>query len=398
MRSPTTEPSLPEFLRSHSEDILRLWDEFASGVSIPGSALDPRTLRDHAAEILLTIAEDMEHPQSHEQQRAKSRGEATPLAGREDTAAQTHADTRIASGFGILALMTEYRALRASVLRLWARTRPAPTGFEVEQITRFNEAIDQAVIESVARYTERTKQSTDLFIGVLGHDIRNPLSTIAISMEVLARSSRLDAAVERRILNSLDRIKGIIEQIVDFTRAQAGSPMPITCTEGDLAAHAQEIVEETRARHPGVALAVQHEGGDFHGCWDKGRIGQLFSNLLANAIQYGDRSRPVTMRLAAGESDIMVEVRNYGGVIPAAECSRIFDPLVRGSVGSRQERAGLGLGLYICREIARAHGGRIEARSDASEGTRFIVHLSRTAAGEKPQGDNPAPPDPAQAA
>jgi signal transduction histidine kinase len=382
MRASNIEPSLSEFLRTNAEDILRLWDEFAAGVSIPGSALDARSLRDHSTEILSTVAADMEQPQSQQQQRAKSRGEPRSIPGQEDTAAQTHADSRIAAGFGILPLMTEYRALRASVLYLWAQSHPTPMSSEVEQITRFNEAIDQAIIESVARYVDRTKQSTDLFIGVLGHDIRNPLSTIAMSMKVLGSSQRLDEAAERRILNSVDRIKSIIEQIVDFTRAQAGSAMPIVCTQADLAAHAEEIVEETRVRHPGVSVAVQREGGDFQGCWDKGRIGQLFSNLLANAIQYGDRARPVTVRLAGGDPEITVEVRNYGPVIPAPECSRIFDPLVRGSVARTQhERAGLGLGLYICREIVRAHGGRIEARSDQFEGTRFIVHLPRNSRG-----------------
>lgn len=320
----------------------------------------------------------MEQPQSREKQRAKSRGEA--IQGTDDTAAQTHADTRIAAGFRILPIMTEYRALRASVLRLWAQALPAPTSSEVEQITRFNEAIDQAIIESVARYTERTKQASDLFIGVLDHDIRNPLSTIAMSMEVLKHSQRPNEAVERRILNSVEYIKSVIEQIVDFTRAQAGSPMPNSRTEADLASHAEEIVEETRARHPDVPMSILREGADFHGCWDKGRIGQLLSNLLGNAIQYGDRAKPITVRLAEREPCVTVEVRNYGPVIPASECARIFEPLVRGGNHTRAVPEGLGLGLYICREIVLAHGGRIEAQSDPLEGTRFIAHLPRTAA------------------
>jgi signal transduction histidine kinase len=371
--------SLSEFLRTHADDILRSWDEFALSLPNAGEKLDARALRDHAAELLASIAADMEQPQDARQQRAKSRGEKIPPA--EDSAAQTHADTRVAAGFGILPMMTEYRALRASVLHLWARSRSETTRAEIEQITRFNEAIDQAIIESVTRFTERTKQSTDLFLGVLGHDIRNPLSTIAMSTHVLTRSGRLDEAAARPIVNSVERIKSVIEQIVDFTRAEAGQPMPIACTHGDLAAHAEEIAEETRIRHPEVSITVQREGGTFDGCWDKGRIGQLLSNLLANAIQYGDHSRPITVRLAATEADLAVEVRNHGPVIPAAERARIFEPLVRGSAAdSRSERSGLGLGLYVCREIVRAHGGRIEARSDQAEGTRFIIHLPRKGA------------------
>jgi signal transduction histidine kinase len=380
MTGSTETTSLSEFLRSHADEILKAWDQFARTVPNAGAKLDAGELRDHAAELLACIAADMEQPQSARQQRAKSRGEATHPAALGDSAAQTHADTRITAGFGILPMMTEYRALRASVLHLWARSRPETTSAEVEQITRFNEAIDQAIIESVARFTERTKQSTDLFIGVLGHDIRNPLSTIAMSTHVLTRSGRLDEEAARPIVNSVERIKSVVEQIVDFTRAQAGQPMPIARTQGDLAVHAEEIAEETRIRHPDVSINVRRDGESFDGCWDKGRIGQLLSNLLANAIQYGDRSRPITVRLAATEPELTLEVRNYGSVISAAERAQIFEPLVRGSTaGRRDDRSGLGLGLYVCREITRAHGGRIEAWSDEAEGTRFIIHLPRKA-------------------
>ena len=107
-----------------------------------------------------TIAADMERPQSLRQQRTKSRGEGTPSAeGIADTAAETHADTRMAAGFAIMPMLTEYRALRASVLRLWSLSADWSNKDEVAQMTRFNEAIDQAMLESVSRYTERTKQS-----------------------------------------------------------------------------------------------------------------------------------------------------------------------------------------------------------------------------------------------
>lgn len=378
MRASPTDPSFSEFLRTHAEDILRSWDEFASTVPNTGEALDARALRDHAVEILTAIAADMEQPQSEVQQQAKSRGEAELPQNAEDSAAQTHADARMAVGFGILPMATEYRALRASALRLWARSRPQSVSAEVEQITRFNEAIDQAMIESVARFTERTKQATDLFIGLLGHDIRNPLSTIAMSLHVLMRSGKLDEATAQPLLNSVARIKSIIEQIVDFTRGQAGRPMPITRSPGDLAQYAEEIAQETRIRHPEASVIVRREGGDFTGDWDKGRIGQLLSNLLANAIEYGDRSKPVTVGLQATEAEVTLEVRNYGPVISPSECAQIFEPLMRGSVEPGPGgRSGLGLGLYICREIVRAHGGTIEARSDTSEGTRFIVQLPR---------------------
>ena len=382
MPPPPTSQSLSTFLRTHAEEILQAWDEFAGTIELDGEPLDLPALRDHAGQILAAIAADMEQPQSPRQQRKKSRGDGAPSAdGVPDTPAETHADTRMTAGFAIMPMLTEYRALRASVLRLWSASADWSNKDEVAQVTRFNEAIDQAILESVSRYTERTKQSTDLFIGVLGHDIRNPLGTILMSTQFLVRSGRLDDAAARPILNSTRRIASIIEQVVDFTRAQAGSKMPIAPEPSDLAVLAQEIVEETLVRYPDVVIELVNEGGALDGSWDRGRIGQLLSNLLGNAMVHGDRSQPVTVRLQGGDSQVTLEVRNRGPIIPVSECNRIFEPLVRGiAAEGRPEPSGLGLGLYICREIVHAHGGIIEVRCDAQEGTRFIVTLPRDAA------------------
>lgn len=382
MSQPEDSGTLSEFLRTHADEILLGWDEFAATLEHDGAPLDHQALRDHAAEILAAIAADMEQPQSDRQQRAKSRGESDPLAGAPDTAAETHADTRITSGFAIGPMVTEYRALRASVLRLWAKQPHAGSNDELREVTRFNEAIDQALVESVSRYTEQTGRATDLFIGVLGHDIRNPLGTIRMAVHNLVRTGKLDAAQARPLTNSVNRISSLIEQVVDFTRGQAGARMPIATAPMDLAALAREIVEETQIRHPEVSIGVEIGDGSFAGAWDRGRMGQLLSNLLANAVQHGDRTRPISVTLADRGAAVTLQVRNHGNVIPAAECLRIFDPLVRGTGadGEAPPPEGLGLGLFICREIVRAHGGSIEVRSSAAEGTRFVVDLPRTAA------------------
>jgi len=370
--------SLSQFLRSHAEQILRCWDEFAGTIATEGEALSQRDLRDHASQILATIAADMEMPQTERERHAKSRGESDQPEEGADTAAQTHADTRMTAGFALLPMMTEYRALRASVLHLWQQQAGPAGTLRAAEITRFNEAIDQALIESVSRYTARTKQSTDLFVGMLGHDIRNPLGTIAMSMENLVRAGRIDSAGARPIANSVQRIKGIVEQVVDFTRAQAGTRMPIAPEPGDLAALTADLVEETKIRHPTLAIELERGPGELTGRWDRGRIGQLLSNLLGNAVLYGDQARPITVRVDGTPDEMSLEVRNYGTPLSAAECSQIFEPLVRGTASmAKQESSGLGLGLYICREIVRAHGGTIEARSDAAEGTRFLVRLPR---------------------
>jgi signal transduction histidine kinase len=382
MSTPPAGKSLSKFLRTHAAEILQAWDDFAGTIELDGKPLDRVALRDHAAELLAAIATDMERPQTDSQQQAKSEGDGTPQdPGLPDTAAETHADTRMTSGFAILPMLTEYRALRASVLRLWSDSADWSNRDEVAQITRFNEAIDQAILESVCRYTERTKQSNDLFIGVLGHDIRNPLGTILMSTQYLVRAGRLDDTAARPILNSTRRIASIVEQVVDFTRAQAGSKMPLEPAPADLGSLARDIVEETQIRHPDVVIRLVAGGASLAGRWDPGRIGQLLSNLLANAITHGDRAQPVLVSLEGDASDVVVEVQNSGPVIPADQCGRIFEPLVRGmGLSQRLEPSGLGLGLYICREIAHAHGGHIAVRSDAQGGTRFIVSLPRDGA------------------
>jgi signal transduction histidine kinase len=384
MSTPPAGKSLSKFLRTHSEEILRAWDDFAGTIELDGAPLDRVALRDHAAELLAAIATDMERPQTDSQQQAKSEGDGTPAdPALPDTAAETHADTRMTAGFAILPMLTEYRALRASVLRLWSDSADWSNRDEVAQITRFNEAIDQAILESVCRYTERTKQATDLFIGVLGHDIRNPLGTILMSAQYLVRAGRLDEASARPILNSTRRIASIIEQVVDFTRAQAGSKMPLEPVPADLAVLARDIVEETQVRHPEVEIRLVMGGDGFVGRWDPGRIGQLLSNLLANAITHGDRTQPVSVALESDADNVVLEVHNRGTVIPEDQCGRIFEPLVRGmGLGRQLEPSGLGLGLYICREIAHAHGGHIAVRSDEQRGTRFSVSLPRNGPAE----------------
>lgn len=373
---------LSTFLRSHAEEILRCWDEFAATVDHDGHILDKQTLRDHAGEILQTIAEDLERPQTEDEQLEKSKGLSDSSSAGSDTAAQTHADTRLISGFAIDAMITEYRALRASVVRLWQKAGgEAVHQDDLRDLTRFNEAIDQAIAESVARYTEQTKRSTDLFIGILGHDIRNPLGTISMSAQYLVRSGQLTASAAETIINSVVRINSVIEHVVDFTRAQSEGVMPINPKPGNLVTQFSKIVEETRVRNPRSIIRLDSTG-NFDGSWDEGRMGQLLSNLLSNAISYGARGEPVTVHMWENPEEVFFSVHNAGQPIPPEEQERIFKPLVRGTVADKLERrepGGLGLGLYICQEIVRAHGGTMTVKSAQATGTSFDVKLPRTA-------------------
>lgn len=371
---------LADFIRLHSEDILLAWDEFAATVQHEGKALDPAALRDHAAEILKTIAADLAQPQSAAQQDAKSKGQGP--RGAACTPAETHADFRMVAGFAVDAMITEYRALRASVLKIWAEHGGGSAPGDLKDLTRFNEAIDQSIAESVGRYTRQTKNATDLFIGILGHDIRNPLGTIVLSAEHLVRSGQLTRAAATPITNAAIRIRGLIEEVLDFTRAQSDGVMPLQRTPGNLAAHLRKIVQETQVRHPTRTVHLESTG-DFEGEWDEGRMGQLLSNLLGNALLYGARDSEVRVRMWADAQQVCFSVHNRGEPIAEAERERIFQPLERGMAqhlaGERRQPSGLGLGLYICREIVRSHGGHIELASTRAEGTTFTVSLPRHA-------------------
>lgn len=369
---------LHEFLTDQADQILQEWDRFAATVDHAGKELDKKAIRDHAAEILHAIALDLAQPQTVAEQDAKGKGEAVKSVG--PSAAETHADYRMLAGFAIDAMITEYRALRASVQKIWNASGSGGTTQDQDDLMRFNEAIDQAIAESVARYTRQTRKATELFIGILGHDIRNPLGTILMGVEVLIRTGQLSAKAAAPITNSAVRINGIIEQVVDFTRAQADGVMPIVRSPGNLADHIFKIVQETQVRHPTRTLQLRSTG-NFDGSWDEGRIGQLLSNLLGNAFLYGAREGAVTVELSSTQRDVMFSVHNTGVSIPAEELKRIFEPMARGSLndvgGERREPTGLGLGLYICREIVLSHNGTLHVESNDADGTKFIVRMPR---------------------
>lgn len=371
-------PRLGEFIQAHSGEILQAWDTFAATVAHEGQPLDPRTLRDHAAEILHAIALDLAQPQSPAEQDAKGRGLAprSPFP----TPAETHADFRMVAGFAVDAMITEYRALRASVLRIWAKSGGGAAAGDLADLTRFNEAIDQSIAESVGRYTHQTKSATDLFIGILGHDIRNPLGTIVLSAEALVRSGQLTREAAAPISNAAVRIKGIIEQVVDFTRAQSEGVMPVTRAPGDLAEQIAKVVQETRVRHPEKTIRLEGSGS-LQGMWDEARMGQLVSNLMGNAVRYGAREGEITVRTWGTPQEAGFSVHNVGNPIPAEDRDRIFEPLQRGlpERERRGEPSGLGLGLYICREIVRSHGGVLALESTAAGGTTFSVTMPRAA-------------------
>lgn len=369
---------LADFILRNMETILGQWEEFA-GTLLPAAAgMTSLALRDHAKEILEAVAKDLLTPQTQEAQAEKSKGRAPKVTGAPETAAQTHAVLRARSGFDINQLAAEYRALRASVLRLWMETCE-PDEIIVDDIVRFNEAIDQAIAESIGFFSAQVEQARNLLLGMLGHDMRSPLNTILMTAQYLAAlnagASVSDAA--SRLIRSGASMKALLEDLLDFNRTTLGLGIKIDLAEVDLAALFRDEVEQLRGAYPSRQIELEVVG-DTEGTWDGLRLQQLLRNLVVNAIDYGAPHTPVRVELTGNEAEALIEVKNNGPVIEKAMLDHIFDPLKRGR-GQRNRGdigSGLGLGLYIVREVARAHGGEVTVRSDNGE-TVFTVRLPR---------------------
>jgi signal transduction histidine kinase len=342
--------------------------------------MDSSALRDHADQILLAIAKDISTPQSREAQREKSLGRAPLPLEAAETAAQTHAILRARGGFNINQLAAEYRALRASVLRLWI-DECQPHAPDLDDMIRFNEAVDQALAESVSFFTTQVEQARNLLLGMLGHDMRSPLQTIQITASYLAALNAGEHVSEAaaRLIRSGARMQTLLDDLCDFNRTQLGLGINISPHDADLRQVLTDVVDELRAAHPGRQIVLEIDG-DLRGGWDGQRMQQLLSNLVINAIKYGSPDAPVRVIAAATASDVRIEVKNHGEPIDPQMLERIFDPLQRGAdqEDKGSSKSGLGLGLYIASEIARAHHGRIDAKSDRNE-TAFVVRVPRRA-------------------
>ena len=170
---------LSAFIREHKDAILQEWDAFARTLEPAALNMDDTALRNHASQMLDDIAIDLDTAQTASEQLRKSQGLAPPLA--TETFAESHASQRQHAGFTIVQLVSEYRALRASVLKLWSQQSTAAQEAGAGEVTRFNEAIDQAFAESVTRFNQDVEQAKETFLAILGHDLRTPLGAIRSS-------------------------------------------------------------------------------------------------------------------------------------------------------------------------------------------------------------------------
>jgi signal transduction histidine kinase len=375
--------TLARFIAVNSTQIIAEWEEFARSWVPAASSMDLQQRRDHVEGMLKAIARDLETPQTKREQAEKSKGQDDADV-HSDTAANAHGTDRAATGFSPVDVVSEFRALRASVLRLWSEAQSAFSRENVGEITRFNEAIDQLLVESMTRYAKDVDRSKDLFLGVLGHDLRNPLGAIMMSATVMLTQEGPDwphLKTASRILNAGTRMDGLIGDLVDFTRTRLGTGIPIKPAAMDMELVCRQTVDELVAFHPRTDVHFQATGA-LRGTWDSGRIAQALSNLLGNAFQHGSEGVPIDVELRGEADQVVLSVHNQGRRIPQEHLHDIFDPFTRLAPGSTKPREGrsVGLGLYIVQAIVKAHHGRVDVES-TEHGTTFTVCLPRGAPG-----------------
>ena len=367
---------LADFIEHDMERILAQWEAFAT-TRLHAKGMTSLALRDHAKEILQAIARDLRTAQTREEQVEKSKGLAPNDPTAPETAAQTHATLRADSAFDIEELASEYRALRASVMRLWADhcgDEPLP----VDDIIRFNEAIDQALAESIEFFDAQVERSRNLLLGMLGHDMRGPLQAILMTAAALGTLKAGDAVTTAsgRLIRSGERMRALLDDLVDFNRSNFGLGIAVRPVPADLATVFADEIEVQRAAYPGRQIELATSGAT-QGHWDVPRVQQLLGNLVQNAAKYGSPASTIRVALSGDETGVRFDVANDGPAIAMNNLDALFSPLRRGADAlTRPADGSLGLGLFIAREIARAHGGEIDARSADGE-TVFSVRLPR---------------------
>jgi PAS domain S-box-containing protein len=222
----------------------------------------------------------------------------------------------------------------------------------------------------------RTVRFSEMFVGILGHDLRNPLSAITTAASLLTRRADSDKVVRpaARILSSAGRMARMIDQLLDFTRIRLGQGLPLSRRENDLAEVCRIAADELDGDPNRIELHVR---GDTVGSWDGDRLMQLVSNLVGNALAHGAPTAPAVVTVDGKQPDeVTLTVRNAGAIAPEM-LSLIFEPFRSGKDRKEDQSSGLGLGLYISQQIVLAHSGSLEVRSKEEEGTCFSVRLPR---------------------
>jgi signal transduction histidine kinase len=265
-----------------------------------------------------------------------------------------------------------------ALLLLRAAAERAARAIDRGRLARAHEDVRETLQRAEAALESRRK-AVDFILGVVGHDLRNPLGAIHMSAALLHTKGGLtgwQARATERLRSSAARMGRIIQDLLSYTRTRLGNGIPITPRAASFDAIARKVVDELRAVNSDRAIEIDVHGVP-DGEWDPDRLEQVVSNLVSNAIDHGDPAVPVHVEVDGDDPErLRLRVRNGGHGIPPEVLAHLFEPFSRGPDETSRKASGLGLGLYISREIVRGHGGEIDARSLDGE-TVITVELPR---------------------
>ena len=394
---------LADFIVVNVEPILVEWELFARGIWPVGANADPTEMRDEAEDILRAIVVDMQSHQTLTQQAEKSKG-TNRESGEEDEltlASSSHGRGREVSGFQLWAVVAEYRALRASVLRLWRESEPTPDLRDLDDMTRFNESMDQSLTHAVRSYAEQVdgnrhtlmaneqaarreaeaaNRAKDLFLATLSHEMRTPLNAIVGWLSILrhedAETRHFQEGLKVIERNTMAQVQ-LIDDLLDVSRIISGK-LRVDIQPCELAEVINAAVNVTRtaAEGRGITLNVSLDPSATLALCDSGRIQQVVWNLVSNAVKFTPKGGQVHVTLRREESSFQIQVSDTGQGISSDLLPHVFDRFRQADSSMRRRFAGLGLGLSIVKYIVEAHGGTVEAVSPGEgKGSTFTVRL-----------------------
>jgi signal transduction histidine kinase len=283
--------------------------------------------------------------------------------------ARLHAEERFAHGYAIDEVLRELFQLRRAIFETLTEGCVPIDGVAHQVIeSAFSEAIATAASETARAQRGHDASERDRVIGIVSHDLRNPLHALKLGTEYLLMHGGLsqgERGVAERMSRSVDAMARMVADLLDVARSRGLGAMSIETAKIDLAVVLAEIVDQMRVIAPSRRIELAADDA-LEGEWDAARLAQGVGNLLSNALEYGDPTQPVRVTARADGDSVRIEVWNAGAPIPEEMLPRIFEPFRR---GARASRLGTGLGLYIAREIAAAHAGRIELESSTTHGT-----------------------------
>ena len=394
---------LSDFILANVEPILGEWESFARGIWPKGATAEPDELRNDAEDILRATAVDMQSDQTGAQQAEKSKGSRRPWdeSGDLTRASSSHGSGRVASGFDLWAVVAEYRALRASVLRLWRESEPAPDLRDLDDLTRFNESMDQSLTHAVRSYAEQAEReraglllneqasreeaeaanrAKDVFLATFSHEMRTPLNAIVGWLSILRHESAEPRHFQEGLKvierNTLAQVQ-LIDDVLDVSRIVSGKlRVDIRpCELADVINMGVNVVRAAaEARGITVDVRLDPSAG---GAWcDSVRMQQVVWNLVSNAVKFTPKGGRVDVTLSREKSSFQIHVSDTGQGISPELLPHVFDRFRQADSSTRRKFAGLGLGLSIVKYIVEAHGGTVDVTSSGEgKGATFTVRL-----------------------